>query len=136
LSKGHYYLLKFKRNWRDEFDCEGFTIVTGEHYRALEALFNDDAISDEYVCFNFGSNQGWEDEFTYQEFWNKLEKTDISSSIFWAAFLNEMFKLPYGIFPEPEYLFENFDGNKAVEEYYDRYNNGDFMLETRKVFGV
>lgn len=135
LSKGHYYLLQFKKNWRDEFDCEGFDVITGEHYDALEALFNDEAVRDEYVSFNFGSNQGFEDEFTYLEFWNKLKKTDISSSIFWAAFLNQMFKLPYGIFPEFDYLFENFEGVEAVETYYERMDNGDFKLDTRKVFG-
>jgi len=136
ISKGHYYLLKFKKNWADELDCEGFTVVTGDHYRALETLFNDETIRDEDLSFNFGSNQGFEDRngFKYLEFWNDLEKIDISSSIFWAAFLNEMFKLPYGIFPEPEYLFENFYENEAVDAYYERMNNGDFKLETRKVF--
>lgn len=131
-------MLKFKQNWADEFDCEGFTVVTGEHYRALETLFNHESIRDEDMSFGFGSNQSFEGRngFKFLEFWNDLEKTDISSSIFWAAFLNQMFSLPYGIFPEPEYLFEDFDGVESVDIYYERMNNGDFELTTRKVFGV
>lgn len=134
-----YYVLKFNRNWADEFDCQGFAVINGVHYDMLERLFHIPDIRDNYMSFMFGTNEGWEDEFTYLEFWDDLEKVDITSSIFWSAMLMEVFADDngiYGIFPDFDYLFEDFDGIDLVEDYFDMLDREEFKLNLRKVINV
>lgn len=49
------YLVEFERNWADEFDVHGLAIMTPEQYELILKYSVD-------VNYNFGSNEGWEDE--------------------------------------------------------------------------
>lgn len=116
-----FYLLKFSRDWADEFQAEGLAVISGEHFDALDTLCNSEEIADEHVWFYFGTNEGWEDEFTYSELWNnEISKVEISS--LQADFLSEHVLAggsTFGQFPDFEYLFENFEGVEAVDKYYE-----------------
>lgn len=132
-----YILLKFKKNWADEFDCEGFKIMNLAEHDYLDNLFATD-FGDESVNWNFGSNEGWEDEFTFRTMWNSyLTKTIISkeeADIIQKHLLSVVkmsgtyYESEYGIFPVFSDLFEYFYDDDRVDEYYDLLNSGEFDL--------
>jgi hypothetical protein len=130
-----YYLLKFKRNWADEFDCDGFSVVNETEFNQLTLIFAND-IADQPMNFGFGSNQGWEGEFTYRQFWNGLGKKEITAGE--AEFLVNNLLDPtrtYGVFPIFAWDFEDLyeetggDGGLEINTYFDMIEAGVFELE-------
>lgn len=116
-----YYLLKFSRDWADEFQAEGLAVVTNTDIELIESVIYDENVRDEYVWFYFGTNEGWEDEFTYLELWEKeIKKVEISAQE--AEFLSANVLgrgTTFGQFPDFDYLFENLEGVEAVDKYYE-----------------
>ena len=49
-----FNLVKFTKDWADEFTAEGFTILTDEQVRQLESLCETG------FDFYFGTNEGWD----------------------------------------------------------------------------
>lgn len=61
-------LVKFSRDWADEFQVEGFRVVDAEKASAMVEFFSRPR------TFYFGTNEGWEDEVLLDSF----EFVDIS----------------------------------------------------------
>lgn len=74
-----YYLVKFEKNWRDEFDYIEYTLMTENEknnmYKML--LSYENYVSDVY----FGTNQGWED-LSSEDILNSLSCEDISKEYY------------------------------------------------------
>lgn len=134
-----YYLIKFKRNWADEFDCEGFTIINEVNYNALDKLFKSEFGKTD-GGFGFGTNEGWEDEFTYSKLWNDILKKQEISADQMQVIRETLLSIPkmsgvyydtsYGIFPDFSYLGEDVEEGEypELDEYWEQYNTGDFVL--------
>ncbi|MBB3752641.1 hypothetical protein FHT44_005153 [Mycolicibacterium sp. BK634] len=80
-------LVKFSRDWADEFDISGFVITTTEEVDALKECF-----STEQTRY-FGTNEGWEDEILIDSF-GFFEITDLQ-----AAVINQLFPGGLGYVP-------------------------------------
>jgi hypothetical protein len=80
-------LVKFDRDWADEFSVYGFAIMDQTQFDELKKEC-------ECTSFGFGTNEGWEDEdisdgFTAQE----ISETE-------AGLVQDLFKMrPYGLYP-------------------------------------
>lgn len=82
-------LAKFCKNWADEFDQEGFTIYTPEEWEIQKKALSEPR------SFDFGTNEGWEDEV----FINSVTTQEIT---------DEEADILYRLFPEL---------NKQTHEY-------------------
>ena len=54
-----YVLVKFSKDWADEFSAEGFTIYEKEMWQQIEKFVEDNP--DREITFYFGTNEGWDD---------------------------------------------------------------------------
>jgi hypothetical protein len=131
-----YYLVKFHRNWADEFDCDGFSVITEEEKTNTEKLVSHDLIKDRDVNFSFGTNEGWEGDFTFSKLWKDVLKfeeisEDEYNTIRKLFLPKTSYKRSYGIFPEiPDLLDgiiydmeEDGEDEETIEEI-------DALLET------
>lgn len=109
----HYVLVKFYECWADEFDVQGFDVMTQEEWKdykaVLETYFNKNTCMEYY----FGTNEALE--------WNELKwmldcyKTD-PLTLGEASTLKLLFpSLPYGIFPIKSHIVDEMR-DLALEE--------------------
>lgn len=92
-----YYLVKFSKDWADEFDVYGFAVFKKEEwedlYKKLKENKNEPAGS-----VGFGTNEGWEDE-TIGDFIENVEIVPISKEE--KVLLKKVFgKNDFGYFPD------------------------------------
>ena len=99
-------LVKFSRDWSDEFEAEGFCVLLDEEWEKFSDFVekNPDAL----VSFWFGTNEGWEDE-TIESFYDCYKVVSLfyeeekMLQDFFGRFIN------FGICPDPLALIESLD---------------------------
>ena len=86
-------LVKFSRDWADEFDVEGFAIFTKKEWEDAVEKFESEKY---HVSYFFGTNEGWEDEIDsdWLDNYNVTEITDEEYTI-----IENLFGVEYGVFP-------------------------------------
>lgn len=91
-------LVKFSSNWADEFDVEGFALMTQENYDANIAFYSR---ADAY--FGFGTNQELEGSDIVQGF-KAQPITDAEADTLRKLFpeLRSKYYPVYGVFPYAE----------------------------------
>lgn len=52
-----YYLMKFKNDYCDEFEVQGFSLITLEHYKIYKFVFDNQDKYTESFDIGFGSNE-------------------------------------------------------------------------------
>lgn len=71
-----YYLVKFSKDWADEFDVHGFAVFEKEEWdkiaQEMEEKKNKPAGN-----VGFGTNEGWEDE-TVGDYIRNFKATEVS----------------------------------------------------------
>jgi len=81
-------LVKFKKNWADEFNCNGFKVYD------TEQAWQADVMTLPELEYEFGTNEGWQEgEITVNDF----TVVDISNEQ--AQALKDLFGNEFGIFP-------------------------------------
>lgn len=136
-----YYLIKFNKDWADEFDCDGFTVMTEAEKKKYEEIFLSEHLENLYIDFYFGTNKGWEEEFTFGELWKnifKFSEIDFNEyTVIRENFLARQkmsgtsYSSSYGIFPDIPYLFEKalddaeWRSDEKLIEYIENHLNGD-----------
>lgn len=55
-----YYLVKFKKDWADEFNVYGFSIFKKDDWDNLHEKLKK--YKDKCAEFSFGTNEGWDEE--------------------------------------------------------------------------
>lgn len=63
-------LLKFCKDWADEFDVYGFRLLTVDEYDAINERMNSEEGHNTYFRFHFGTNEGWGGDESWYEVWN------------------------------------------------------------------
>jgi len=128
-----WYLVKFKKNWADEFNVEGFFLATEEEYNLATKIIGE--IGDKNTFrYYFGTNEGWGeyDEETIKEVWDNnyiatpIDDTDmiyetIIIDMIYETFLKESTFGSFGVVPTFSDLFEDIE-HPLVTEYWDRYS--------------
>lgn len=90
-----HYLLKFNKDWADEFNVHGFRIVDEEQFNSLNEKLSD---NEEEFNFYFGTNEGWDDDGgTVGEVWNEIVKIEIDEKT--ANQIVKLFGARFGVFP-------------------------------------
>jgi len=100
-----FFLAKFDKDWADEFSVEGFAVLTESEMNLIESV-RDCSVE---VSFDFGTNEGWEDE-PISEFVAALDIQELSEDQY--VCLVGIFGKGFGVFPD-------FKG------WIDYYLNGD-----------
>ena len=96
-----YVLVKFQKDWADEFYAEGFALYELNEWNKIAAKFVD---NEEYMNpYYFGTNEGWEDE-TCEEFFEAYSSTVIDKATYDA--IKSQFQQPFGIFPDPNEILD------------------------------
>lgn len=72
-----HYLGNFNCGWADEFDVHGFALMTAQEYEEFSLAFVKHA--DSAVYFYFGTNEGWDNEETHEEFLQHYKVKPISA---------------------------------------------------------
>lgn len=91
-----YYLVKFSKDWADEFTVYGFSIFKKEEWDALYLQLVENK-NNAAGSMYFGTNEGWDDE-TIGDFLNDIEVKAITNEE--KKIINKLFgKEEYGIFP-------------------------------------
>ena len=94
-----YYLVKFNKDWGDEFNVSGFSIYEKTIWNDLYEKLNNN--KDKEVSFYFGNNEGWDDEYI-GNFLKNIEITPITAEEKYV--IGTLFgSSDYGTFPD----FEN-----------------------------
>jgi hypothetical protein len=70
-----YFLLTFSRNWADEFDVDGFKIVSEDEKAHLHELIAEHGNHEAH--FWFGTNEGWEGD-TLGDMFSSFKFTEIT----------------------------------------------------------
>lgn len=94
-------LVKFSKDWADEFLVEGFKLFTAKRWADLQEEVLQD--SDSIVDYYFGSNEGWEGDETLEEFlesYTVINITDEEYDTLSALFQDGQM----GVFPNPDEL--------------------------------
>jgi hypothetical protein len=96
-----YVLVKFQRDWADEFYAEGFALYELNEWKKIAEKFidNDNNINEYY----FGTNEGWDDD-TCEDFFESYTSTVIDEATYEA--IKSQFPEPFGIFPDPYELLD------------------------------
>jgi hypothetical protein len=99
-------LVKFSRDWADEFVAEGFDAIPDYEWEEfVEAVKeNPDALT----SYWFGTNEGWENE-TIKSFYDYYEVKELPYADGMTLY---RFLIPngsFGVFPHPLELIKNFD---------------------------
>ena len=100
-----YHLITFSRDWADEFQADGFRVVTGDELEDFNRMFKEHGDLD--VDFYFGTNEGWYD--TVSEVKEYFEVKEITEAQY--DFIKQTFGQSYGIF---------YDVVEVVSEYLER----------------
>jgi hypothetical protein len=69
------YLVRFSRDWADEFNCDGFSVYTQKQKDEWNAFVQKNG--KERYSFYFGTNQGWND-VEIQDFAKSFTFTEIT----------------------------------------------------------
>ena len=94
-----YYLVKFSKDWADEFNADGFSIYEKTIWDDLYQKLKNN--KDQEASFYFGTNEGWDDE-SIGDFLNSIKVTPITAEEKYV--MQTLFgSNDYGIFPD----FEN-----------------------------
>jgi len=108
-------LVKFRKDWADEFDVYGFAVYEKEVWeKELKTFFNANGWSG----FYFGTNEGYDpDDYTKEHFaegYTICDITDEEAEVLERFFKRKFDKLTtYGIFPHPIELVD------VGEEYWE-----------------
>lgn len=99
-------LVKFEKNYADEFDVYGFKIFDKEEW---DILFEEIKNSDKKTSYNcsFGTNEGWEDE-PISDFVHDFETKELEDKEAFRCI--EIFGVEYGWFPDLRYELQ-YDEN-------------------------
>lgn len=92
-----YYLIKFDKDWADEFNVYGFKIFEQQEWDKLYKKLKKN--KDKETSFGFGTNEGWDDE-TIQSFLDDLEIIEITEDE--KTTLEKLFNDSFGVFPDFE----------------------------------
>ena len=116
-------LLKFKRDWRDEFDAEGYRLMSNEEYTLWNRAVQ--SVAKENCYFYFGTNEGW-DEGSISEMLDYIEVSDVCLE----AGLHIMLALRgieshSGIGQFPDTMLEDCEETDEVEAYWAFINKGE-----------
>lgn len=106
-------LVKFDKNWADEFDVYGFKLMTPEQY--AELIDNVDKLT-----FSFGTNEGWDEQgdFDASDFTAKeLTALDESALILLFPELKYGSSGCYGHFPDWEQIKYDMQWEEDAEDY-------------------
>lgn len=90
-------LVKFSRDWADEFQVEGFVVVEPAEAEELKEYFSTER------SWYFGTNEGWEDEILIGSF------DFVEISLLHAAALNQLFPGGMGHVPAADYWEDDDD---------------------------
>lgn len=99
-----FFLVKFSKDWADEFSAEGHRALTEEEVATIESL--RDNLTE--VSFGFGSNEGW-DDIPISELVEALEIQEISKEQY-DVIVDLFGEEGFGIFPDFVELFEYYIG--------------------------
>ena len=106
-------LLIFDKDWADEFDVYGFTLMSDEEYIYFDKAMN--SISQEPCGWYFGTNEGYEDE-SIADMLSDVEVKDITLEEYNT--IKKLFMQPHrkswGNTPV-EYILENFESEEIDE---------------------
>lgn len=99
-------LVKFLRDWADEFEAEGFGILSDEEWEEFVKVVKENPNAE--TSFWFGTNEGWEDE-TIESFYDCYKTIDLPYEEEIA--LQRLFGkvVDFGVFPHPLELIENLN---------------------------
>lgn len=121
-----YFVVKFSRDWADEFDVYGMQIINETKFDAInKALENKEVASTEFK-YSFGTNEGWEGDCDLSELWEEFVFTEIDASQ--AETIYNVFGATWGNFPDIIDQFESITDNPAIEEFYALAETGAFRL--------
>lgn len=101
-----YYLVKFDKDWADEFSVYGFNIFKQEEWDLLAEEMKRRK-KDQAGTWYFGTNEGWDDD-TIGDFYDALTPiliTEEEKALFIKLFGREEF----GIFPDFEQILNGDD---------------------------
>jgi hypothetical protein len=108
-----YYLVKFNKDWADEFNVYGFNIFKQEEWDLLAKEMKRRK-KDQAGTWYFGTNEGWDDD-TIGDFYDALTPiliTEEEKELFIKLFGREEF----GIFPDFEQIL-NGDDEEDDDDY-------------------
>lgn len=108
-----YYLVKFYKDWADEFSVYGFNILKQEEWDQLAKELKERK-KEQAGTWYFGTNEGWDDD-TIGDFYDALEPiliTEKEKELFIKLFGREEF----GIFPDFEQILNSEEYREEEEE--------------------
>jgi hypothetical protein len=110
MSNKNWVLIKFERNWADEFDVKGFRVVSKEDWKDWHAKLKVRT----GLRFCFGTNEGWEeDDWDANETWENNFKatyiTDEQYEVLKALFTDYSGQIKHGIIPNFRDLLDSRD---------------------------
>ena len=89
-----YYLMKFKNDYCDEFEVQGFSLITLEHYKMYKFVFDNQDKYTESFDIGFGSNEELYFE-NLSEFLDHITVFEISTNDYRS--INAYFGSDYGL---------------------------------------
>jgi len=111
-----YKLMKFSSDWADEFQVEGFSIVTDEFHKLLIECINQ--IGNLKTSWYFGTNEGFNEPF--KDLFSSCTFESLNEEE--ALKLSKLFKLSinsYDCFGNCPYFPELFDNAELCSTQYD-----------------
>lgn len=126
-----YYIVKFNKDWADEFIANGFMVINEIEYNAVQKVITNDDVAEQEWCFGFGSNQAFEFDENIGDYYDSLNISEISLNdlkVLISIFgLDYSCNLRYGIVQSFSDLFESCSGEE-VDEYFELLNSGKYKL--------
>ena len=113
-----WLLIKFEKNWADEFDCQGLTIITEKEWE-LHKFKAKYCVTYPIESF-FGTNEGWEYK-SFSEYIKSFKVEVITDDQ--ALFINKLFDLN-GFFRGYGIIVDIDEGNMD-DEFFTK--DGDFI---------
>lgn len=101
-------LVLFSKDWADEFNCDGFKVMSDDEWERYKTR----AETAHSFQYNFGTNEGWEDDYDTPADVLQYDITAKDITIDEAAVIEKLFgKLPYGygIFPDSDAFVNDED---------------------------
>lgn len=98
-------LVKFSRDWADEFEAEGFGILSDEEWEEFVKVVKENPNAE--TSFWFGTNEGWEYE-TIESFYDCYDEENLQNME--KSVLQKFFgkSVNFGVCPHPLELIEKF----------------------------
>lgn len=99
-----YYLIKFDKDWADEFNVYGFQIFEQVEWDKLYKKLKKN--KNKEVSFNFGTNEGWDEE-PIQSFLDDIEIIEITEDE--KNIIEKLMGDEFGVFPDFEEMLNDED---------------------------